>query len=151
MANLKAAQHDRDTASGRESRQILQLDNSPLPPAEELERINAISPALVDFITNELSTQYEFNRKTISSRDATVRTLSITGLWLGTVIALVAILSASFLIYSGFTWAGGALGIASLASVVAVVVNAGANQRRADQSVPPANTATKKNQQKPNR
>lgn len=151
MATLKAAQHDRDTASGRESRQIVQLDNSPLPPAEELERINAISPALVDFITKELSTQYEFQRKTISDRDATVKTLSITGLWLGTVIALVAILCSSFLIYSGFAWAGGCLGLASLASVVAVVVNAGANQRRADHNLPPADPDPKKNQPKTKR
>ncbi len=148
MANLKAAQHDRDTVSGRESRQVFQLDNSPLPPAEELERINAISPELVGFITNELSTQYEFHRKTVASRDATVRTLSITGLWLGSFIALVAILSSSFLIYSGFTWAGGTLGVASVFSVVAVVVNAGANQRRADHGMPPATPDPKKKPQK---
>lgn len=144
MANLKAAQHDRDTASGRESRQVLQLDNSPLPPAEEIERIHAIDPSLVEFIKTELSTEYEFNRKTISDRDSTVRTLSITGLWLGAAIALVAILSSSFLIYAGFALPGGIMGVASLFSVVAVVVNAGANQRRADHNMPPVTKDVKK-------
>ena len=136
MANLKAAQHDKDAVSGRESSQILQLDNSPLPPAEELERIHAIDPSLVEFVKNELATQYEFNRKTISERDSTVRTLNITGLWLGSTIALVAILSSTFLIYSGFVVGGSLMGLASLASVVTVIVNAGANQRRADHNLP---------------
>lgn len=144
MANLKAAQQDRDTASGRESRQFLQLDNSPLPPAEEIERIHAIDPSLIDFIKTELSTEYEFNRKTISDRDSTVKTLSITGLWLGAVIALVAILSSSFLIYSGFALPGGIMGVTTLVSVVAVIVNAGANQRRADQNMPPVAKDMKK-------
>lgn len=143
MANLKAAQLNKDTQSGKESSQILQLDNSPLPPADEIARIHAIDPSLVDFIKSELSTQYAFNRQTISHRDDTVRTLSITGLWLGTLIAVVAILCSAFLIYSGYSVPGAVMGVASLVSVVTVIVNAGANQRRADQNMPPTTQATK--------
>lgn len=134
MANLKAAQRDRDTESGRESSKLIQLDNSPLPPAEELERINQISPDLVTFIANELKTQYEFNRSVVIKRDATVRHLSISGLWLGWVLAMTAIGSSVYVICSGHTIAGCFLGASSLAAVVAVIVNAGVNQRRADQS-----------------
>ena len=134
MANLKAAKHDRDTVSGKESHQLLQLDNNPLPPAEELERMQAIDPALVKFITSEMATQYEFNRSVIRDRDRTIRHLSIFGLWLGTLITLVAIGCATFLIYSGFVWPGGIMGVVSLVSVVTVIVNAGATQRTADQN-----------------
>lgn len=134
MANLKAAQRDRDTESGRESSKVIQLDNSPLPPADEIERINKISPELVTFITNELKTQYEFNRSVVLKRDATVRHLSISGLWLGWILAMTAVGSSVYVICSGHPIAGCFLGASSLAAVVAVIVNAGANQRRADQS-----------------
>lgn len=75
MAQIQAAQRDKDP-TGRESQTVVRVDNSPLPPAQELEAIQRINPELVSFVIKELSTQYEFERQTIRDRDATVRYLN---------------------------------------------------------------------------
>lgn len=132
MAQIQAAQHDKDP-TGRESQTVVRVDNSPLPPSQEMEAIARIDPALITFITKELSTQYEFERQIVRDRDATVRYLNKTGLWLGSALAAIAIICSSLLIYFGHSVAGGLLGFSSIVSVVAVIVNAGSNQRKADQ------------------
>lgn len=137
MAQIQAAQRDKD-CTGRESQTVVRLDNSPLPPSQEIEAIARIDPTLVEFITKELSTQYEFERQTIRERDATVRYLNKTGLWLGAGLAALSIVCSSLLIYFDHAVAGGLLGFSSIVSVVAVIVNAGSNQRRADQASPPS-------------
>ena len=144
MAQIQAAQHDKDS-TGRESQTVVRVDNSPLPPSQEMEAIARIDPELVKFVTKELATQYEFERQTIRDRDATVRYLNKVGLWLGAGLAALAIICSSALIYAGHAVAGGIIGAMSIVSVVAVIVNAGANQRKADQL--PKNT----DQNPPNR
>lgn len=132
MAQIQAAQRDKDP-TGRESQTVVRFDNSPLPPAQELEAIQRINPELVSFVIKELSTQYEFERQTIRDRDATVRYLNKTGLWLGAGLAALTIICSTVLVYTGNAVTGGVLGVLGIASVVAVIVNAGSNQRKADQ------------------
>ncbi len=141
MAQIQAAQHDKDP-TGRESQTVVRVDNSPLPPSHEMEAIARIDPELVTFITKELSTQYEFERQTVRDRDATVRYLNKTGLWLGSGLAALAIICSSLLIYFDHAIAGGVLGFSSIVSVVTVIVNAGSNQRKADQTSKPSQDPT---------
>lgn len=138
MANIHAEQRAREVTTGVEHASLLRIDNSPLPPAHELQQIQAIDPTLIVFVKDELTKQYEHQRKIVEERDKTVKHLSIAGLYLGTFITIFALMCSTFLVCSGYVWTGGILGFGTLLSVVTVIVNAGATQRKADkeESIP---------------
>lgn len=137
-------QQQQKDASGNEHQLRAQIDNSPLPSAQELDALSRIDPTLIEFVKTELKIQYQSDRQIRESTEKTIRHLSVAGLYLGSLLAFFCLACATFLIYSGFTWSGSIFGIASLASVVAVIVNAGANRRRADKEIPNAGTPPSK-------
>lgn len=142
MSNVQVAQQEQTSQGTRQI--VAKVDNSPLPPANELASLQSIDARLVHFVVEEIQKENDLRRKILNRREIVYSFLNIVGLFFGTALAALSLLASCYLVMQGHLWAGGAFGVSTIVGVVSTIINAGNNARRAETPVQPQKKKKKK-------
>jgi len=140
MANsntdLRATQPDGNELSVRHT-----TTDSPLLPAANLQQLQQIDPALVKWVVDQTEFEANHRRAETTRVNSFVFAERISGVIAGAVVAIFGLAISGFLIFNGHDWPGVALGGATLATIVTVLVHG--RKPAADKS-PISNTQRKR-------
>lgn len=129
-----ARQQHRTQKVGNESGYALQqqitIDDSLLPPAEELYKLKQIDPSIIEWIKGRTEKEQDARIRFNFDSIAIVKTdqdIAKTALWLAFAIAFVAMITAIVFMFLGKEIAGGAFGFISVVMYVQAFLRFGRN------------------------
>lgn len=96
--------------------------DSPILPAGNLQQLQAIDPALVQWVVNQTEIEATHRRKETTRVNGFIFWERISGVIAGGVIALAGLLVSGYLAINGHDWVAVGIGGATLAAIVAVLV-----------------------------
>lgn len=96
--------------------------DSPILPAANLQQLQQIDPKLVPWVIEQTEKEANFRRSETHRINGFVFIERISGVIAGAIVAIVGLIVAGYLVYSGHDWAGAVVGGATLVAIVTVLV-----------------------------
>ena len=122
---MAASNHTNLQASGPQGQQLSvqhTSTDSPILPAANLQQLQQIDPALVQWVVNQTEIEASHRRRENARVNTFVFIERVSGVVAGAGVAVLGFLVGAYLVMNGHEWAGVALCGSTLATIVAVLV-----------------------------